>query len=125
LTLKSAGGVSVTSSVIARPGRDPDLRGVDDLGVREGRHPGRRGSGAWISCSARVRVLRVFRSTARIAWLFVSATYRVEPATLRPPGSSKVGRESESPASFVPTSVRTVRAFGSQTLILLLYVSAM
>src|SRR5438132_8405892 len=76
--------------------------------------------GASSPCSLSVDTVFVFTSTTRMRWLFVSATYSVSPAKLRPPGSLK--SESASQPAPSPRNVLHERLAGSITLILLLYV---
>src|SRR5579863_7715287 len=62
--------------------------------------------------------LLVRRSTLRIWWLLVSATYRLSPATERPAGSENRGGSRRSPDWPSPRNVTAEFSLGSTRLIL-------
>src|SRR5207237_9431527 len=75
--------------------------------------------GASTPFSASVETAFVFRSTTRMRWALVSATYSLPAAYERPPGSLK-RRVASQPSGSPPRKVLQVRVTGSRTLILLL-----
>ncbi len=95
--------------VQAAPGAIVAAGAVTTLGCGN-RGGWRGGCGTVRPSSLSVRTAFVLRSMARMAWLFVSATYSVSPATLRPPGSLNSGTLSLKPPRVLPASVCTVRA---------------
>src|SRR5262249_37819716 len=100
---------------------ESEQSGSCDSSGREtaGCHHGVFSFGASTPCSLSVLTFLVLKSTTRMRWALVSATYILSPAMEIPPGSLRRGPASQ-PSRSPPSSVVQDCLAGSTTFILLL-----